>query len=88
MKWIVKLSSKVQKYFKRLDKDTKQRLKEELAILSELDNPLQHQAVIPLTGQLKGFYRLKIGGYRLIFSILKDQQIIAIVNIAPRGDAY
>ncbi len=88
MKWIVKLSSKAQKYFTRLDKDTKQRVKEELVKLSKLDNPLQHQAVMPLTGQLKGFYRLKIGGYRVIFSILKDQQIIAVVNITPRGNAY
>ena len=42
----------------------------------------------PLTGQLKGFYRLRVGDFRVIFSILVDKKIIAVVNIVPRGDAY
>lgn len=88
MNWTIKISSKAEKYFTRLDKDMKRRIKEELLHLSELNNPLEHQAVKPLTGKLRGFHRLKIGDYRVVFSILKEDALIAVVNIAPRGDAY
>lgn len=88
MNWTIKLSSKAEKYFNRLGKDTKQRVKGELLHLSQRDNPVDHIAVKPLTGQLKGFYRLKIGDYRVVFSILKETAIIAVVNIALRGDVY
>lgn len=88
MNWTIKVSSKAEKYFNRLDKDTKRRIKEELLWLARMNNPLDHQAVKPLTGQLKGFYRLKVGDYRVVFSILKEETIIAVVNIAPRGDVY
>lgn len=88
MNWTIKFSSKAEKYFTRLDKDLKQRIKEELLHLSALNNPLEYQAVRPLTGNLRGFYRLKIGDYRIVFSILKEDALIAVVNIAPRGDVY
>ncbi len=35
--------------------------------------------------KLKGFYRLRVEDYRVIFSILTDEKIIAVVNIVPRG---
>lgn len=88
MSWTIKVSSKAEKYFKRLDNNIKQRIKEILSEMSLLTNPREHFSVKPLTGQLKGFYRLKVGDYRIIFSILKEDRIIAVVNIAPRGDVY
>ena len=88
MPWHVRISSTAEKYYTRLATQTKERIKNELAILAHLNNPLEHQSVKRLTGELKGFCRLRIGKYRIVFAILEETHTIAIVNIAPRGDAY
>ncbi len=88
MSWTIKVSSHAERYFKKLDKKLRQRLKQELLVLGDCENPMDHKDVKPLTGDLRGFYRLRIGGYRIIFSVVKEQKIIAVVNIVPRGDAY
>ncbi|MCX5846287.1 MAG: type II toxin-antitoxin system RelE/ParE family toxin [Deltaproteobacteria bacterium] len=88
MNWTVKVSSKAEHYFNKLDRVLKERVKKELLKLSGYENPLSHENVKPLTGDLHGFYRLRIGNYRIIFALIKETKIIGVVNIAPRGDAY
>jgi mRNA interferase RelE/StbE len=86
--WTVKVSSKAESYFNKLDRTLKERMKKELTALAECDNPFSHENVKPLTGDLRGFSRLRIGNYRIIFALIKDTRTIAVVNIAPRGDVY
>ncbi len=86
--WTVKVSSKAAGYLNRLDPHTREKVTTELKALCLRENPIDHQNVKPLLGEFKGFYRLRIGKYRLIFSLLKDQRVIAVVNLVPRGDAY
>lgn len=49
---------------------------------------------IPPKGDIKtlkgytGLYRLRIGGYRIIFSIDHDERLIYIQAIGSRGDIY
>jgi mRNA interferase RelE/StbE len=88
LSWTIKVSSHAERYFKKLDKKLSQRLKKELLVLGDCENPMDHKDVKPLTGDLRGFYRLRIGAYRVISSVVKEQKIIAVVNIMPRGDAY
>ncbi len=33
-------------------------------------------------------YRLRIGGWRALYRVEKDQLIIEVVKIGPRGDIY
>jgi mRNA interferase RelE/StbE len=86
--WTVKVSSKAEKYLVKLGKPTKERVKQALLALSVHEDPLLDPNVKPLLGPLKGFYRLRIGTRRVIFALIKEQHIIAVVNIAPRGDVY
>jgi mRNA interferase RelE/StbE len=86
--WTIKVSSKAENYYKRLDKDLRERIKKELLTLAECNSPLESLQVKPLIDDLKGFYRLRVGDYRIVFSLLHDIQTIAVVNIAPRGDVY
>jgi mRNA interferase RelE/StbE len=88
LNWTIKVSSKAEKYFNKLDADTKSRIKKELLQLAAYPNPLDHNDTKPLTGELKGFYRLRVGGYRVVYAILKESRTIAVVNIAPRGNIY
>lgn len=88
MGWTVKVSSRAEGYFRRLDRKTKGRIKEKLLELSGCEAPLAHKDVKPLTGELKGFCRLRVGDYRIVFSILHKEKTIAVVNLAPRGNVY
>ena len=86
--WTVKVSSKAEKYFLKLGKPTRKRFTTELMSLCTYEDPSQHPDVRPLVGPLKGFHRLRIAGYRIVFQLLKEKRTIAVVNIAPRGDVY
>ncbi len=33
-------------------------------------------------------FRLRIGGYRSVFRVVKEEIIILVINIGPRGDVY
>jgi mRNA interferase RelE/StbE len=88
MNWKVKLSSISEKHFRKLDANLRKRLLKELRDLSGLEYPAKHPKVRALTGDLKKYFRLRVGSYRVIFALLNEEKIIAVVNIVPRGDAY
>ena len=88
MIWTIKFSTNAEKYYKKLDKKLKQGIKNHLKEISTYDNPLDYAQVNPLTGELRRFYRLRIGSYRIIFSLIYEDKVIAVVNIVPRGSAY
>ena len=41
-----------------------------------------------LLGEWEGFYRLRVGKIRVLFSIDEDSEIIRIHDIGHRGDIY
>ena len=51
-------------------------------------NPFHNANIKELKGALKGFYRYRIGGYRLIYSVDRERIMVIAVDIAPRGDVY
>jgi len=84
----VRVSSKAEKYFHKLGKPARERFNKELISLCTHEDPLQHPNVEPLLGPLRGFHRLRVGEYRIILEVIREERIIAIVNTAPRGDVY
>ena len=88
MPWEIRLSSTAEKYYIKLPLTVRKRAQEELEELGSYNNPVEHPNVKPLTGDLRGFYRLRIGDYRIVFAIIRETKTIAVVNFAPRGDAY
>lgn len=88
MSWQIRVSSHAEKYYLRLDKRRRERIRKELTDLADFADPAEHPQVKPLAGELRGFYRLRVGGYRAIFALLPEEHVIAVVNLAPRGGAY
>ncbi|SHF76970.1 mRNA interferase RelE/StbE [Caldanaerobius fijiensis DSM 17918] len=43
--------------------------------------------VIPLKGY-KSLYRLRVGDYRIIFTIKENELLILVLSIGNRGDVY
>jgi mRNA interferase RelE/StbE len=88
MRWKIEVKPTAEKYYLKLDKKTRKRIKKALRELEREENPLLHPNVRPLTGQLQGDYRLRVGDWRLLFTPEKDKKIIHIYAILPRGNAY
>jgi mRNA interferase RelE/StbE len=88
MNWKIEIKPTAEKQYLRLDKKTRKRIKTALDELQRNENPLFHRDVRPLTGPLKGDYRLRIGDWRLLFTPEREKKLIYIYAILPRGDAY
>lgn len=86
--WRIEVKPTAEKQYLRLDKRTRKRIKRVLEELEQAESPLFHQNVKPLTGELKGDYRLRVGDWRLLFTPDKEKKIIHLYAILPRGDAY
>ena len=69
--------------FPKISKSDKKR------ILTTLEKKLMNDPIAfgkPLIGELKGFYRLRIDPYRVVYKIEKQKVIVFILNIGLRKD--
>ena len=74
----IEYKKKAVKYINYCDKDTKKRLKKAIEKLPFGD--------IKRLKELKNEYRLRVGDLRVLFT--KENDIITINDILPRGQAY
>jgi mRNA interferase RelE/StbE len=88
MSWKIEVKPTAEKSYLKLDKKTRRRIKRSLLELEKSENPLMHSNVRPLIGKLRGDYRLRVGDWRVLFTPEKDQKVIHVYAILPRGDAY
>ncbi len=86
--WDVELSHSSLKALQRLSEQVSSRILDRLEALGTLDNPLRHKNVRALEGKLKGFYRLRVGAYRVIFELDGENRRIGVLAIVARSKAY
>lgn len=43
---------------------------------------------VPLRRELKGFYKLRVGDYRIVYDILRERITVVVVGIGHRKDIY
>lgn len=48
----------------------------------------QKYDIVTIKGQDRNLFRLRVGKYRAIFEIRKNELIILVINIDKRGDVY
>ncbi len=69
----------------QLDKPTGRRIIERINWLAaNLDNINPE----PLTGDLAGLYKLRVGDYRVLYELLQNEQTILIHQIGHRREIY
>jgi len=84
-KWNLVFDSSAEKDFKKLDKKLKERIVEKLDWLSKnFDNLIP----LPLTGEWRGFFKLKIGDWRVIYKVNWDKNQIIVYAIGHRKKIY
>jgi len=84
----IKTPSSVKKDIKRLDKPVQKELRDK-HFPKIKENPFDAE---PLRGNLKGLwaYHFSHGSvqYRIVYEILRDEQIVMLVMVGSRGDFY
>jgi mRNA interferase RelE/StbE len=88
MSWQIEVKPSAEKQYLKLDKTTRRRIKEVLYELEKVEQPLLHSRVRPLTGSLKGDYRIRIGNWRVLMTPDREQRVLHVYAVLPRGDAY
>ena len=86
--WNVEFSKFSMKALAHLGGPLSSRILDRLEKLGEAENPLRHKDVRALEGKLKGFYRLRVGEFRIIFELESNNRRIGILAIVPRGKGY
>ncbi|MFC1829440.1 type II toxin-antitoxin system RelE/ParE family toxin [Thermodesulfobacteriota bacterium] len=88
MSWKIEVKPTAEKYYLKLDKKTRTRMKEALGELENTDDPILHPNVRALTGKLRGDFRLRVGKWRVLFTPHIEKKILYVFAIVPRGDTY
>ncbi len=92
MNWSVKLHRKAKKFLSGLSERDCRRIREALEELADA----MERGVIPFTsldvrklkGRWEGYFRLRVGDFRVIFAIDADGKAVLVFNIHRRKTAY
>jgi mRNA-degrading endonuclease RelE of RelBE toxin-antitoxin system len=88
MSWKIEVKPTAERQYLRLDKSAGARIKKSLKELEQEENCLFHRNVKALTGRLHGDYPLRVGDWRLLFTPDRENKVIHVYTILPRGSAY
>lgn len=81
--WQYRILKPAERYLKRIQPKSRQR------IFDELDKLLTDPTQVDFK-KLKGRdgYRLRVGDYRVLIQIQRQERLFIVTNIGPRGDVY
>jgi len=88
MSWQIDIKPSAEKQYLRLDRTNRQRIKAALRELEKSEQPFLHPRMRPLTGSLKGDFRFRVGGWRILLTPNRESKVLHVCAILPRGDAY
>jgi mRNA-degrading endonuclease RelE of RelBE toxin-antitoxin system len=81
--YAVLLSRQAEKFYKKLEKNVKARVREALLTLEN-----QPYAGKQLHGELKNNYSMRVGKSRIIYTVSEKDKTIYIIAIGPRKTIY
>lgn len=85
MSWKISYKESVKKDLKKISKDIKYIIRR--AIEEKLmTDPIKYG--LPLRRNLKGYMKLRVGDYRIIYSISKTTVTVHVIKIAHRKEVY
>jgi mRNA interferase RelE/StbE len=85
MSYKVQYTTQAVEDLEKLAADIRQRITKKINWLGENFDNIQP---IPLSANWAGFYKLRVGDYRVIYEIDNDIQIITIDQVGHRRDIY
>ncbi|MFC4242543.1 type II toxin-antitoxin system RelE/ParE family toxin [Gryllotalpicola reticulitermitis] len=85
-RWRLETAQQFEKTARRLDKAVLRRIKTYLDEVCELDDPRQRGKA--LTADLAGYWRYRVGDWRVIVEIRDFALVIVAIGLGHRSDVY
>ena len=82
----VVFSANALQQLKKLDKPTSSSIVDYMAEVSKLKNPRDRGKM--LVGNLLGFWRYRVGDYRILCRIKDDELVISVVEVGHKREVY
>lgn len=86
MPWRIEYGPRAAKALRKLDKPVARRIFTSVERLATLQDPTAPCKA--LSGPLTGFWRLRIGDYRAILDIRRDEVVIVALDLGHRSTIY
>ncbi|WP_288724553.1 type II toxin-antitoxin system RelE/ParE family toxin [uncultured Treponema sp.] len=74
------------KQLKKMDKPVSKRIVDYMDDVARLENPRERGKM--LVGNLLGFWRYRVGDYRVLCKIRDQELIISVVDVGHRKEVY
>lgn len=84
MRYRVVFNAHAARAFRKLPQAVKERLRPAIDALADNPRPF---GVEKMSG-VKDTYRIRVGGYRVLYEIQRQRLVVLVVEIGPRGDVY
>ena len=84
MKYVVEISAQARKQIKRMPKSEKKKILDKIDSLSNDPRPFGYKRLQYYTE----YFRVRVGNYRIIYTISDGQFLVVIVEATDRRDAY
>lgn len=81
----IEFNKRVKKDFRSINPQDVQRIKTAIAQLSENPRPVGFKK---LKGRNNDYYRIRVGNYRVIYTIEDDVLLIVIIRVGHRKEIY
>ena len=85
-RWGLETSPQFDKAARKLDRQVLRRVKAYLDEVCELDDPRSRGK--GLTGDLAGYWRYRIGDYRVLVEVCDDDLVIIAITLGHRSGIY
>jgi mRNA interferase RelE/StbE len=84
MRYCIEFVKQSAKQLKHLPTEEQQKIKIKIDALADIPRP---DGVVKLTGE-DNLYRIRVGNYRIIYSIQDNQLLVLVLKIGHRRDVY
>ena len=84
--WRLQTSPQFDKAARRIDRAVLQRIRAYLEDVCALDDPRQRGKA--LTANLTGYWRYRIGDWRVIAEVREDELVIVAIGLGHRSEIY
>ncbi|MGK7933955.1 MAG: type II toxin-antitoxin system RelE/ParE family toxin [Microcystaceae cyanobacterium] len=86
MMYSVKLSLEAERFYRKVNTALAKKLARCLERLEE--TPYSHPNIKALKGNHRGYYRYRVGDYRVVYGVDESAKIVNVIVIAHRSSVY
>jgi mRNA interferase RelE/StbE len=83
-RWTIVIGRQTQKEMRRLPSDLRQRMDRAILALAEDPRP---PGCTPVKDAPRGTYRLRVGVYRVIYTVLDSEKVIVVARVRKRDES-